>query len=71
VNLRRDLPNAGFVDVACMTSPNGARPNERCGKKRSRRMRATRRSGPCKPRAARSLEAFDSLRRVFATATAP
>ena len=71
VNLRRDLPAAGFTDVEVHDRPEW-RQAERAmweaalaAADSDAAMRSLRTEGR------RSLDAFDSLRRVFATATAP
>jgi hypothetical protein len=71
VNLRRDLPEAGFVDVQVHEKPEW-RADERTMWEEA--MAATDSDAATRSLQAegrRSLEAFDSLRRVFATATAP
>jgi hypothetical protein len=71
VNLRRDLAEAGFTDVEVRDRP-GWRQAERAmweaalaATESDAAMRSLRDEGR------RSLDAFDSMRRVFATATAP
>jgi hypothetical protein len=72
VNLKRDLPLAGFVEVQVQERP-GWRAVERAMWKGV--MAAPADSDPAlqslQSEGRRSLAAWDSLRRVFATATAP
>ncbi|WUG21406.1 hypothetical protein OG912_00020 [Streptomyces sp. NBC_00464] len=70
VQLLRDLHEAGFADVDVRQRPDWRQAERTCGRRSSPSRRPTRRCGRCRSRR-RSLETFASLRRVFATATAP
>jgi SAM-dependent methyltransferase len=72
VNLRRDLPEAGFVDVQVLEKPEWRQAERAMWEQAFAAIidaDAAVRSLQAEGR--RSLDTFDSLRRVFATATAP
>jgi SAM-dependent methyltransferase len=71
VNLRRDLPAAGFVEVAVRERPAWRQAERRLWEEAVAVDSADPAVRSLRAEGRRSLDAFDSLRRVFATATAP
>jgi SAM-dependent methyltransferase len=71
VNLRRDLPRAGFVDVAVREKPEWRRAERALWEEAVAAEDSDEAVRSLQAEGRRSLDAFDSLRRVFATATAP
>jgi hypothetical protein len=71
VNLRRDLPQAGFVDVAVHDKPAWRQAERALWEEAVAVVDADPAVRSLQVEGQRSLDAFDSLRRVFAIATAP
>ena len=71
VNLRRDLPEAGFVDVEVHDKPEWREAERVMWEEAVAAADADAAVRSLQVEGRRSLDAFDSLRRVFATATAP
>jgi SAM-dependent methyltransferase len=71
VNLRRDLPGAGFVDVEVHEKPEWRDAERTMWKEAMAAADADAAVRSLQAEGRRSLDTFDSLRRVFATATAP
>jgi SAM-dependent methyltransferase len=71
VNLRRDLPRAGFVDVEVAEKPEWRAAERRLWEEAAAAVDSDPAVRSLQAEGRRSLETFDSLRRVFATATAP
>jgi SAM-dependent methyltransferase len=71
VNLRRDLPEAGFVDVAVDEKPEWRRAERALWEGAVAAVESDAAVRSLQAEGRRSLDTFDSLRRVFATATAP
>jgi SAM-dependent methyltransferase len=71
VNLRRDLPEAGFVDVEVREKPDWRQAERALWEEAVAVVDADAAVRSLQAEGRRSLDAFDSLRRVFATATAP
>lgn len=71
VNLRRDLPQAGFVDVEVHEKPEWRRAERALWEEAVAAVDSDAAVRSLQAEGRRSLDAFDSLRRVFATATAP
>jgi SAM-dependent methyltransferase len=71
VKLRRDLPKAGFVDVEVHEKPEWRQAERAMWEEAVAAVDSDAAVRSLQAEGRRSLEAFDSLRRVFATATAP
>jgi SAM-dependent methyltransferase len=71
VNLRRDLPKAGFEDVAVHEKPEWRQAERAMWEGAVAAVDSDAAVKSLQAEGRRSLDAFDSLRRVFATATAP
>jgi SAM-dependent methyltransferase len=71
VNLRRDLPDAGFVDVAVHEKPEWRRAERALWEEAVAAVDSDPAMRSLRDEGRRSLDTFDSLLRVFATATAP
>ncbi|WP_250038214.1 class I SAM-dependent methyltransferase [Paractinoplanes maris] len=71
VNLRRDLPGAGFVDVEVHEKPAWRQAERTLWEEAVAADGSDPAVRSLQEEGRRSLETFDSLRRVFATATAP
>lgn len=71
VNLRRDLPEAGFVDVEVREMPEWRRAERAMWEAAVASDDTDAAVDSLRAEGRSSLDAFDSLRRVFATATAP
>jgi SAM-dependent methyltransferase len=71
VNLRRDLPEAGFVDVVVHDKPEWREAERAMWEEAVAAVDADAAVRSLQVEGRRSLDSFDSLRRVFATATAP
>jgi SAM-dependent methyltransferase len=71
VNLRRDLPKAGFVDVEVHEKPEWRQAERAMWEEAVAAVDSDAAVRSLQAEGRRSLETFDSLRRVFATATAP
>jgi hypothetical protein len=71
VNLRRDLPAAGFVDVEVRDRPEWREAERAMWEEVVAVDDADAAVRSLQAEGRRSLDSFDSLRRVFATATAP
>jgi SAM-dependent methyltransferase len=71
VNLRSDLPEAGFVDVRVHDKPEWRQAERMMWEEALAAADSDAAVRSLRAEGRRSLDAFDSLRRVFATATAP
>lgn len=71
VNLRRDLPEAGFVDVEVHEKPEWRQAERAMWEEAVTAVDSDAAVRSLQAEGRRSLDTFDSLRRVFATATAP
>jgi SAM-dependent methyltransferase len=71
VNLRRDLPTAGFVDVEVRDKPEWRQAERALWEEAVTAPDSDAAVRSLQAEGRRSLDTFDSLRRVFATATAP
>ena len=71
VNLRRDLPTAGFIDVAVHEKAEWRQAERVLWEEAVAVVESDAAVQSLQEEGRRSLESFDSLRRVFATATAP
>jgi SAM-dependent methyltransferase len=71
VNLRRDLPEAGFVDVEVGEKPEWRQAERAIWEEAVIAVDSDAAVRSLQAEGRRSLDTFDSLRRVFATATAP
>jgi SAM-dependent methyltransferase len=71
VDLRRDLPKAGFVDVQVGEKPDWRQAERALWEEALATADSDAAVRSLQAEGRRSLDAFDSLRRVFATATAP
>jgi SAM-dependent methyltransferase len=71
VNLRRDLPEAGFVDVVVHDKPEWREAERAMWEEAVAAVDADAAVRSLQVEGRGSLDSFDSLRRVFATATAP
>lgn len=71
VNLRRDLPEAGFVDVEVHEKPEWRQAERAVWEAAVAAVDSDAAVRSLQAEGRRSLDTFDSLRRVFATATAP
>ena len=71
VNLRRDLPKAGFVDVAVHDKPEWRQAERAMWEEAVAAVDSDAAVRSLQAEGRRSLDSFDSLCRVFATATAP
>jgi SAM-dependent methyltransferase len=71
VDLRRDLPQAGFVDVTVHDKPEWRRAERAMWEQAVAAVDSDPAMRSLQAEGRRSLDTFDSLRRVFATATAP
>jgi SAM-dependent methyltransferase len=71
VNLRRDLPKAGFIDVQVHEKPEWRQAERALWEEAVTAVDSDEAVRSLQAEGRRSLETFDSLRRVFATATAP
>jgi SAM-dependent methyltransferase len=71
VNLRRDLPLAGFVDVEVHDKPEWRQAERAMWEEAVAAVNSDAAVSSLQAEGRRSLDTFDSLRRVFATATAP
>jgi SAM-dependent methyltransferase len=71
VNLRRDLPKAGFVDVEVHEKPEWRQAERAMWEEAVAAVDSDAAVRSLRAEGRRSLDTFDSLRRVFATATAP
>ena len=71
VDLRRDLPKAGFVDVEVQEKPEWRQAERAMWEEAVAAVDSDAAVRSLQAEGRRSLDTFDSLRRVFATATAP
>jgi hypothetical protein len=71
VNLRRDLPRAGFVDVQVQEKPDWRNAERAMWEEAVAAVDSDAAVRSLQAEGRRSLDTFDSLRRVYATATAP
>ena len=71
VNLQRDLPKAGFVDVEVHEKPGWRQAERAMWEEAIAAVDSDAAVRSLQAEGRRSLDTFDSLRRVFATATAP
>jgi hypothetical protein len=71
VNLRRDLPEAGFIDVEVHDKPDWRQAERTMWEDAVAVADSDAAVRSLQTEGRRSLATFDSLRRVFATATAP
>jgi SAM-dependent methyltransferase len=71
VNLRRDLSEAGFVDVEVLEKPEWRQAERAIWEEAVAAVASDAAVRSLQAEGRRSLDTFDSLRRVFATATAP
>jgi SAM-dependent methyltransferase len=71
VNLGRDLPKAGFVDVLVQDKPDWRQAERAMWEETMAATDSDAAVRSLQTEGRRSLDTFDSLRRVFATATAP